>query len=312
MIKNYNSKYDKQILNLWNQQLYRDQLNLRQFYKYIILDENFDPELMLLSLDNNQLNGFIYATKRKVPYENRGLEQNKGWIVSIAVVEEKQKNGIGTLLLEEVENRLRKKGVSQIVLASYSPNYFFPGVDMEAYMHAIPFFEKFGYQFNEHHAVSMCKILNHYKMPEKYVQKEIELLKSGYHIRNFKLSDSAELILFLQTSFSGGWAKGVRLAINEGRAEKQVLVCTNKNGEIVGFVQHAMDGNQERFGPFGVREDLRGLGIGSLLFHRMMNHLCQNKIYYTYFVWTSGSNIQKYQSWGMEVYRTYKLGSKMY
>jgi hypothetical protein len=68
-----------------------------------------------------------------------------------------------------------------------------------------------------------------------------------------------------------------------------------------------MDGTGERFGPFGVKPSLQGIGLGAVLFHGMMENLVENRIFYTYFLWTGGRNLDIYGTWGMKVYRTYAM-----
>jgi hypothetical protein len=72
----------------------------------------------------------------------------------------------------------------------------------------------------------------------------------------------------------------------------------------------AFDGTEERFGPFGVNPAHQGVGLGGVLFHEMMNQLVGQRIFYTWFLWTGGRNLDIYGTWGMKVYRTYTMMGK--
>jgi hypothetical protein len=71
-----------------------------------------------------------------------------------------------------------------------------------------------------------------------------------------------------------------------------------------------MDGTAERFGPFGVAQKLQGIGLGAVLFHEMMENMVRARVFYTYFLWTTGRNLDIYGTWGMRVYRTYAMMGK--
>ena len=71
-----------------------------------------------------------------------------------------------------------------------------------------------------------------------------------------------------------------------------------------------IDGNEGRFGPFGVSEKLRSTGIGGALFEYMMKDMKSNGIPYLYFLWTGGPAKRFYERHGVNVYRAYKLFRK--
>jgi predicted N-acetyltransferase YhbS len=106
------------------------------------------------------------------------------------------------------------------------------------------------------------------------------------------------------------WLPVCRDVILSGKGKETVLIALDNNDNTIGYVMRAMDGSNERFGPFAVSTDMQGKSIGSILFNELMDDMCKRRIYYTYFMWTSGRNIDYYGNWGMKVYRTYQMMKK--
>ena len=122
MLMKYNHKtMEDSVVDLWNETLIYDAITKDKFRKNIIFDENFDNDLCCVYLINNVVVGFILGMKRNFPYLERGLEEDKAWISIVFVKENYQRRGIGTLLLKEIEKRLKNKGTKTIFLANYSP-----------------------------------------------------------------------------------------------------------------------------------------------------------------------------------------------
>ena len=62
-------------------------------------------------------------------------------------------------------------------------------------------------------------------------------------------------------------------------AEDTILLVVDEQKNILGFCMRKIDGNDARFGPFGVSEHLRSKGIGGVLFEYMMQEMKQKGIY---------------------------------
>lgn len=306
----YNIKYRKKILELWNQELITDPLSEKRFLEKILLDENFDPNYCLVALsEDNKVIGFIWSVVRKVPYGDRGTEPERGWIASIFVDKDYQRQGIGSQLVNTVEEKMINKGIKNITLGAYSPNYLFPGIDKNNYSNAIPFFEKLGYE-KHGEAVSMERSLFDFVKTQRYLDLYEKVLKKGYTLTSFSLDDAEELLEFLHTHFEGGWARNIQNAILNDEAHETVLVLRDNENEIVGYAQRAIDGSPDRFGPFGVMEKLRGEGLGAVLFNEMLFDMLSKGISHAYFLWTSGNAQKFYERNGMIVYRDYNLMKK--
>ncbi len=290
---------------LWNQCLPQDALDMREFGKRILYDVNFDPELYLLAEEGGLLAGFCYLTLRRVPDEIAGLEPGKAYLVAMGVRPGCMRKGAGKALIEWAHTLLKNRGVTTVAVCCYANNYFCPGVDAAAYPEGVPFLESMGYEARGE-CVSMALNLHGFVYPRKYLEKKAALCAQGYRFAPFTPADTLALYAFMRAEFAH-WLPNVRQALAEGRGEDALLLAHAPNGEVIGFVLRAMDGCPERFGPFGVSNAMQGGGIGTVLFHEMMQSMVEKHIFYTHFLWTGGRNIDIYSTWGMHVYRTYTL-----
>ena len=283
-----------QIINLWNTTLTEDQINIENFYTRIIYDINFDPNLFLLAEENSEIIGFIYGTKES---------PNKAWIVAMGV--RQKRKGIGTKLVKALEELLDTKTIE---LCAYANNYFFPGVDENNYKDAILFFESLGYEVS-HSCSSMDMSLRGYTYPEKYIDRKLKLEKDGWRFTPYTKDLYLPTVSFLRTHFPY-WLPNIRHNILTGIGEESIQLAIAPTGEAAGFAMRAMDGTPGRFGPFGVANDKQGTGLGGILFHELVSDMVRRRIFYTWFLWTSGRNLDIYGTWGMKIYRTYKMMRK--
>lgn len=298
----------EQVLSCWNESLIYDGIDEGRFKQLILLDENFNPNLFLLALHQDEVVGFCYGIKRKIPYLERGLEENRGWIVIMGVRPIYQNQGIGTLLCNEVEKRLKDNGTKEITLCAYSPNYFFPGID-KRYEKAISFFENRKYVYRAQ-SVSMQRSLWDYHMANEYKEKIKSLESEGIRIIRYNDEYMYPLLDYLLENFGAGWKRNALIAMQKNEATDTILLVVDNQKKILGFCMRKIDGNDARFGPFGVSAHLRSKGIGGALFEYMMQEMKQKGIYYLYFLWTDGAAQRFYERHGVKVYRTYQLYRK--
>lgn len=303
-ILNYNQKYEKEVIDLWHKTLRVDPITIHKFRKQILLDDNFDTELCFIALENNRVIGFLLATKRKFPYLERGLEPTKGWINVMFVDQNYNRMGIGEKMVNHAESKLKAMGVETIVLGAYSPNYFFPGIDQEHYREAISFFNKLGYQPGQE-SYSMCKTLHGYQISKEALDKRLKAQALGFSFIPFEYKYALELLEFLKQEFGGGWKRNALISMQNNEAEDCMLLALNPEQKIVGFCMRKMDGNPMRFGPIGVKKEVRNYGIGGILFDLMQLEMEKRGIYHLYFISTDAPGRRFYERHGVEVFRTY-------
>ncbi len=300
---------EEKVVELWNRSCVVDAIDVRKFRRQAILDENFEVELSWVAEEKGRILGFIYGTKRKFPYLERGLEPERGWINVLFVDPEYWRQGIGGRLLNLCETELLRRGCKKLTLGAYSPNYFFPGVDSVNYWQAAAFFEKHGYLAQDQH-YSMGKNLHGYRLSEEIQQKKRKAEEKGYRFIGFDYSYTLELLEFLRREFGGGWKRNALIAMQTETAEDVIQLVLNREGKICGFCMRAIDGNPMRFGPIGIEEKERNAGIGGILLEVQCAEMCRKGIYRMYFVTTDEPGRRYYERHGLEVFRTFTLYEK--
>lgn len=149
-------------------------LERRYFFITSVGDINFNKKRFLLAVKDGEFLGFIWVVKRCYPYLERGLEPHRGYIVSQAVAEYYQRQGISTTLLNKIELQMKSDGTEEITLGAYSPNYHFLGVDKNNYSNAISFYALHEY-VSKGEAVSMNQTLIGYTYPNDVLKQKKKL-----------------------------------------------------------------------------------------------------------------------------------------
>lgn len=304
----FQQSYLDEVLQCWNEVLLFDQISEQRFFDLVLLDDNFDASLFKLAIVDEHCVGFCYGIKRKVPYLERGMEPERGWISIMAVKEAYQRKGIATKLIKAVEATLIEKGTTNITLCAYSPNYFTPGIDLR-YDKAIALFQRLGYETTAQ-SVSMQRSLWDYEMSDPVKEKRCALEEEGIRIIPFEKNYVCELLSYALENFGAGWKRNVLNAMQKKEAEDTILLCINQSDEIIGFAMRKIDGNESRFGPIGVNESLRSKGIGGILFECMMQDMRRRGLGYLYFLWTDGAAQRFYERHDVSVFRSYQLFRK--
>jgi GNAT superfamily N-acetyltransferase len=307
-IRTYTPRDEAGAIALWNASLPPDALDRGNFYRRVLLDVNFNPALYLLAEEAGQLLGFAYGTTRRAPDEAAGLQPGQGWVVALGVAPGSRGQGVGRALLAALEAALAAAGVKTVDVGPYATNYFCPGVDTEAYGDGVRFLKAKGYG-EKGACASMDMALRGYAPPARSLEKKRALQGEGYAVGFFQYQDALPLLAFLREHFPW-WLPDVRGSLLAGRAESTLLLARDAAGAVAGFALRAMDGCEGRFGPFGVRPALQGIGLGGVLFHEMMADMAAKRIFYTWLVWTGGRNLDIYRAWGMKVYRSYVMFGK--
>lgn len=303
-IVTYEQKYEKEVVDLWNQSLQADPITIGKFRRQALFDENFDPSLCYTALERERVVGFCLGIRRKFPYMERGLEPERGWIVVMFVAEEFRRRGIGTALVNRAERDMKSAGAKSITLSAYSPNYFFPGVDEENYSEATEFFKKLGYVSGKKD-YSMCKDLHGYQMSPKAKERMAAAEKKGYRFINFTYEYALELLEFNKNQFGGGWKRNALIAMQNGTAEDLILLVLSPKGSICGFCMRMIDGNPMRFGPIGIDKDMRNEGLGSILLDFAQLEMAKRGVYHMYFVSTDEPGRRYYERHGVRVFRSF-------
>jgi len=314
-IRFYKPGDEDQIVSLWNKCLTRDQIDLKVFERKVLLDPNFDARGFLLIEKDHRLLGFSYNIVRKYPILYREVEndRDRGWIVALGILPEIYETNLGDKLIQESINFHRRNGKKIVLYSPYVPNYFFPGIDVEAYPHEYSILLKNGFiEVKGAEGLAMDSALwPKFKYPANVEEKEEKLRKEGIEIKALSTPYIYPLMKFLEKHMPADWYRHARELLLHDRKD-QVFIAV-KGTEVVGYCQYWGGEGYEwympgsHFGPFGVREDMRGKGIGTVLLYKCLKAMKKNGIHNAFVLWTGEKAKKLYERFGFKITRKFKI-----
>lgn len=300
LLRNFEDGDEKGVVELWNRCLVRDPITPGIFRRKVILDPNFDPAGCTVAVAGGEVVGFMLALVRRVPMPGIGLQENTGWITSFFVHPAYRQRGIGSSMLNRALEFFRQERRAEVWVSPYTPHYFFPGVDVDAYPEALRLLEAHGFA-EDHRVVGMSRKLLDFTVPPAVVEIEKVLEGEGIRVITLEPRYIPGLLKFMQENFPGDWERVVREKL-EREADEDITVAV-RQGEVVGYCQH----EGERFGPFGVSPALRGRNIGTVLFHRTVERMKARGYKHLWLAWTHGAARRFYENHGLAVDRTHAI-----
>jgi GNAT superfamily N-acetyltransferase len=284
-LRPYQQGDEEKVLALWQRSLPTDPVTRDVFTARILLDVNFDKEGFIVAEAGDEVVGFIYAAVRSTPLYGDDFEPDAGWVSVFFVHPAWRRQGIGTALVQAALAYVRVRGRAALAISPYVPNYFWPGPDVERHAGAVALLEKMGFQTLEE-PVAMDVNLVGFTVPDDVLRLREERAREGYTIDALEHRHIADVLVFNYRHFGADWSRAVRDALLRAVSMDHVLVA-HRGDEIVGFCLYGgYDHAAERFGPFGVRADLRGMGLGKLLLYDCLQRMQGSGLHNAYFMWT--------------------------
>lgn len=293
------------LIQLWNASMTYDPIDAAVLRTRVLLDPNFTSRNLLVAEDAGELVGFVLGLIRQVPLFLQGLEPERGWITAFGVHPGRRRQGIGRMLFVEMMARFIAAGRRQIEIAPYTPNYFIPGVDMDAYAPALYFLESLGWQ-RVSTPISMRAELTGFQLPAEIVELEQKLAAQGVDIRLVTAADLPALMPFIADKFGWDWYRFAQeyLLMLFGPGADDICFLVAVQGErIVGYCQQ----RRERFGPFGVDPALRSQGIGRVLLFRCLAEMLAKGFHCAWFQWTGRNAARLYERAGFHTVRRFAV-----
>jgi mycothiol synthase len=297
----YRGDDETQMIPLWNQCMVRDPITEEKFRRKILLDENFDPHGGIIAEFGKHIVGFCLAIRRRYPYYDIGTEEGTGWITMIFVHPEHRRKGMATELVRRSEAFLKTCGVSEVLVSPYTPNYFIPGVDLDAYADAHQLFQKLGYR-KVQKVYSMGRSLLDFYPSDETNERCKKLEAQGVSIKICESRYTVGLLEFLRKNYPGDL---FRLALERLRAssEYEEILIAVKDDEVVGFSH--FDG--DHFGPFAIAPSFGGIGVGTCLYYRTVLHMKEKGWRNLWLAWTTGHAKDFYHKMGLQVHRRHEI-----
>jgi GNAT superfamily N-acetyltransferase len=294
-----------ELIEAWNRSLVHDPITLETFEEKLLLDPNFEAAGCSVAVADGRVVGFVHAVVRATPYP-RGFEQlveaerETGWIVALFVVPERRRRGIGSALLAEGLDFLRERGRKRAVLGSYTPNYLLVGVDRDGYPGAFEFFERHGFAAGGE-TVGMAVDLQGFAVPAGVQEAAERLAADGIVARCFERRYLLPTLALLEGSFPT-WVHYFLDKLARCHEPDEIVIVT-QGEEVVGYCQHRYYQHVERTGPFGVRQDLRGRGIGTVMLCKLLERMAQKGYKLGWFTSTDPRTARFYERVGYRVVR---------
>ncbi|MEM0309126.1 MAG: GNAT family N-acetyltransferase [Thermofilaceae archaeon] len=307
-IVNYKPGLEEELVECWNKWLKHDPISVSVFERKILLDPNFDEKGLKIAVGKEGIQGFSLCVVRRYPLFYQGLEEERGWITAFAY--DPSFPDAGTALMESSLEYFKEKKRSEVLFSPYTPNYFFPGVDPDRYAWLLELLERHGF-VRLYEALSMdAQLWPDYTLPAEIEELEKKLEGEGVEVRPLETRDIYPLLRFLERSFPADWYRHALELLQSGCEKGQILVAV-KGDEVVGYCQywHSEDYHWRKpgahFGPFGVREDMRGKGIGTVLLARCLWEMRRRGIHNAFVLWTDEQAARLYSRFGFKVTRRY-------
>ena len=303
-IRNYLAEDERDVLALWNLCLPRDEISLNTFRRKIILDSNFDAQGCFVATTDNKVVGFLLGLVRRFPYFDLGMESDRGWVTVFFIHPEMRLQGIASQMMERAERYFAKEGVREIHVSDYTPNYFIPGVDLDAYADAHSFLQSSGYKKVES-VYSMGRPLVDFCIPDGMLERFSQLKEAGFSAKVFEPRHTLLLLEFLRKNYPGDLYRVALERLRENPECDEILVAM-KGETIVGF-SHFMD---EHFGPFGIDSAYAGRGLGPMLYYNTVEQMRKKGRHNLWLAWTSGRAKDFYHKVGLKVLRRHEIMKK--
>ena len=223
-------------------------------------DPFWDKEKTLICHQKEKILGFMHGVIRDI----RGARY--GYIKLMAVDKDRRRQGIASMLYNQLENLFIDEKVDVVRIYDVPMNYFMPGIDPR-YTEALCFAIRMGFQrFKD-----TSNLAVNLSSSDWETQGEEKALKShGIEIKRATAQEKQHIIEFVTKEWAL-WIHEINMAF---RDDPPSIHVAKLHGKIKAFSAH--NGNNKRtgwFGPMGTHPDLRGKGIGSILLKRCLRDI---------------------------------------
>ncbi|MEV5388270.1 GNAT family N-acetyltransferase [Streptomyces sp. NPDC052721] len=274
------------LVEAWRRSAPADPITPDRFRSLVLLDANFDPEGLRVAVEGDRVLGAAYAVRRLTPMSGTDLEPEQGWIPFFFVDPAARGHGLGRRLLTDALDWLHGHGRTRVDFSSYTPNYILPGLDAETYPEAAKLLDSLGFR-TLYEAAAMDRGLVGYRFPGEAARRRDELTARGYRFATPSDDDLVDLVALAGSHFDPDWARAIRECLAAGTPLDRIVVARDPSGRLAGWAMHgAYVSADERFGPFGVLEEMRGTGLGTVLLHLVLERMRARGAHTAWFLWT--------------------------
>ncbi len=309
--RSYRGGDEASLVSCWNRGLPRDQVHLDRFVTTTLLDDNFAEEGLIEAWDDqDKLRGFVNAVAVRHGVGAAAEGEAEGWLQALVVDPATRRQGIGSELLWRAEAYLAARGCSSVAVTPYPPAYYYPGVPLDRYPGSEKLFEQAGYRRSAT-VNAMDVLLASYEVPPDVARQKARLEADGWQFGYAAVEWYSRLIQLCE-KLSGDWGAVVRSALRQGTSPEQIQLAT-RGDQVAGFtIFGAFAGCPDRFGPFGVADEFRRIGLGNVLLHETLREMASRSMHCAWFLWTGEHDAawRLYHRAGFEVTRRFGIYEK--
>jgi GNAT superfamily N-acetyltransferase len=333
------------LVELWNICLPESMSTVPELLRnYLDNDKNYDPEGSIGAYTNeNEMVGWIIGRRWQISIEemggNKEDQENRDKQMGIGMIfvhPNYRRKGIGTKLVQIVEEFFAKNGGQIISIGREPGNYFLPGVPEEL-DETMEFFDTFGYgESGISSSIDIIGDISYYEEIPINNPKLAEYIRKnkadGYEVIAYSNDLKEKMRDYMHTTFGNHWYWKVNNHIicpEAAMDEIQILIRKNPSGvqEFLGFaltssvssmktaaatlVQSKGDPIFGGLGPIGISDSIRGRALGAMLLHCALYNLKRKGVKKVLIDWTSHGLLKRfYGPAGFKLYMTYISGSK--
>ncbi len=245
------------LLRLCQRTLPFDRFTLPLLRRRVLDEPHRTPAYQLTAWDGDRLVGVMLGGVRETD------EGPMAWIRLVTVDPAYRRRGLASHLLEELEGRLRADGLRRLRVGNSAPNYFWPGLDVR-FTSAFCFLQHHGFhRIGEAVDMQVDLAARDWDTGEE----EARLAREGYTIRRLRAEDREAFSAWLQEWWSPVWRYE---ALSSYENEPISTFVAARDGRICAFASYNVTMFENGFGPMGTEPELRGRGLGRVLFWRCM------------------------------------------
>ena len=237
-----------------NCELHQGQFEPEILKKRIFDDPSHRNEHGFLLFDNKKIIGCMIGVTRR----------EEGWLKLFGIDQTYRRQGFGKAMLKKLEALFKSEGCNQIHVLNAAPYYLTPGLDVR-YTDAFCFLHSNGYQLDNYvHNMSVDLQKNDFD----FSQSDKLLSSLEVTIERLAPQNHAEYLQWVSDTWGGGWAAESCNGLKNDPIT--TFITRDKHKAIRGFASYDVTMFRGGFGPTGVDEKLRGLGIGKALLLRCL------------------------------------------
>ncbi len=273
------SKLYEELKDLMNLVLPHDFIDNIFYENLTVNDPNYDPQNIFFIMDEETPVGFIFGVERtkaprKVVEEHREIMWIKAFGCYRKYLSDLEK------LLKFFESYATEKGKKVIRISDYASWYLTPGVD-NLYDEYNALLVELGYK-RVGVAINYEIDLSRYFTPRYVYRLEERNRRNGIDFIEVKDIDET-LLNWVEENFSVFWKTEAEMALKNSYGG---VFIARRDENILGFSAYGVL-KRNWFGPIGVKKDIRGKGIGTVLLFKTMSRLRCNGQRIVIIPWTS-------------------------